>query len=227
MEISALYTLASQQNIPVIPFPLEKTGSMSIMGSDGSCCIGLDDRVRDGSTLERVHLSHELGHCVTGSFSNIHAAVDHRRRHENRADQWAIRQLIPGDALSSGTWPTASASRKTSSKKPSATTSTATWPRSCTSNGQWSLTIRPLHWQATPNPWAPRPALRFKLLFGGEPRRVIRTQCVSRRYFPELNYGMISTGDYFHFDSLRGAQRPVSFLRSNCCLNVSRLPYQP
>ena len=99
MEISALYTLASQQNIPVIPFPLEKTGSMSIMGSDGSCCIGLDDRVRDGGTLERVHLSHELGHCVTGSFYNIHAAVDHRRRHENRADKWAIRQLIPVDAL--------------------------------------------------------------------------------------------------------------------------------
>jgi len=99
MEISALYTLASQQNIPVIPFPLEKTGSMSIMDSDGSCCIGLDDRVRDGGTLERVHLGHELGHCVTGSFYNIHAAVDHRRRHENRADKWAIRQLIPVDDL--------------------------------------------------------------------------------------------------------------------------------
>ena len=94
-----LYDLAAQQNIEVLTFPMEKSGSMSIMDSDGRCVVGMDPGVQDGSTKERVHLAHELGHCVTGSFYNIYAAVDHRRRHENRADKWAIRQLIPVDRL--------------------------------------------------------------------------------------------------------------------------------
>ena len=97
--VPELYALAQQQNIPVLPYPLPENGSMSLMLSDGSCCIGMDQSICDGGTEERVHLSHELGHCLTGSFYNIHAAVDCRRRHENRADKWAIEQLLPVDAL--------------------------------------------------------------------------------------------------------------------------------
>lgn len=93
-----LHAIAKAQNIPIIPFPMEKNGSMSIM--EGSACyIGVDAAVMDGGVSERVHLSHELGHCVTGSFYNIYAAVDCRQRHENRADKWAIELLIPVDAL--------------------------------------------------------------------------------------------------------------------------------
>ena len=44
-------------------------------------------------------MSHELGHCATGSFYNIYAAIDCRQRHENRADKWAITALIPVDDL--------------------------------------------------------------------------------------------------------------------------------
>lgn len=99
MEVTELYQLASQENIPVLPFPMPENGSMSVMLENGQCYIGLDEGVRDGGTLERVHLGHELGHCVTGSFYNIHAAVDHRRRHENRADKWAICRLLPVDDL--------------------------------------------------------------------------------------------------------------------------------
>jgi len=99
MELSALYDIAAQQNIPILPFPLEKTGSMSVMDERGRCFIGLDPNLRDGGTQERVHLSHELGHCLTGSFYNRYAAIDHRRRHENRADKWAIRKLLTVDQL--------------------------------------------------------------------------------------------------------------------------------
>ena len=99
MEIPVLYGLAQQQNIPVYRFPLPKTGSMSLMDEQGRCCIGMDEGVRDGGAQERVHLSHELGHCVTGSFYNIYAAIDSRQRHENRADKWAIQALIPVEAL--------------------------------------------------------------------------------------------------------------------------------
>ena len=99
MELRNLYALARQQNIEVIPFPLPENGSMSVMSDSGACAIGMDESVRDGGTQERVHLSHELGHCVTGSFYNIHAAIDCRQRHENRADKWAVQTLIPVDDL--------------------------------------------------------------------------------------------------------------------------------
>ena len=99
MELQHLYELAQQQNIQVLSYPMPRNGSMSVMLSDGSCYVGLDASVRDGGAQERVHLGHELGHCVTGSFYNIYAARDSRRRHENRADKWAVRQLIPVDDL--------------------------------------------------------------------------------------------------------------------------------
>lgn len=99
MELGALYDLAEQENIEVIRFPMAINGSMSIMDDNGACYIGMDDAVRDGGTQERVHLIHELGHCVTGSFYNRYAAVDSRQRHENRADKWAVKKLIPVEAL--------------------------------------------------------------------------------------------------------------------------------
>lgn len=99
LAVPELYEFANQQNIAVIRFPMKESASMSIMNDDGSCYIGMDESVRDGGIQERVHLSHEIGHCVTGSFYNIYAAIDCRQRHENRADKWAVTKLIPVDAL--------------------------------------------------------------------------------------------------------------------------------
>ena len=99
MTIPALYTLAKEQKIEVLEYPLKENGSMSLMTDSGACYIGMDASVKDGGTQERVHLAHELGHCVTGSFYSIYTAIDCRQRHENRADKWAVRQLIPVDAL--------------------------------------------------------------------------------------------------------------------------------
>ncbi len=98
MELQNLYQLAAQQNIEVLSFPLPQAGSMSVMEGN-ACFVAMDDSIRDGNTQERVHLSHELGHCVTGSFYNIHAAADCRQRHENKATKWAILQLIPVEEL--------------------------------------------------------------------------------------------------------------------------------
>ena len=99
MLIQDLYALAEQQNIEVLSYPLAGTESMSVMMDDGRCFVGMDESVRDGGVQERVHLSHELGHCATGSFYNIYAAVDYRQRHENRANKWAIQALIPVEEL--------------------------------------------------------------------------------------------------------------------------------
>lgn len=99
MELQNLYAFARKQNIEVFPYPLPKTGSLSFMEDTGDCYIGMDPSVRDGNVQERVHLCHELGHCITGSFYNIHAAVDCRRKHENKADKWAVQTLIPVEEL--------------------------------------------------------------------------------------------------------------------------------
>lgn len=99
MDIQNLYTIAQEQNIEVLEFDLKETESMSIMLDSGACFIGIDGSVRDNGVQERVHLAHELGHCVTGSFYNRFATIDHRQRHENRADKWAIRNLIPVNDL--------------------------------------------------------------------------------------------------------------------------------
>lgn len=99
MEVKALYDFAKQENIEVLMFSLEKNGSMSLMDDNGRCFIGMDEGVRDGDIQERVHLGHEIGHCVTGSFYNIHAAMDLRQRHENRANKWAIHALVPVEEL--------------------------------------------------------------------------------------------------------------------------------
>ena len=99
MEIRSLYDFAKQQNIEVLSFSMPQNESMSVMLEDGRCFVGMDDSVRDGGVRERVHLSHELGHCATGSFYNIHAAIDSRQRHENRANKWAIQALIPVEEL--------------------------------------------------------------------------------------------------------------------------------
>lgn len=99
MDILSLYDITRQQNIEVIQYQMKENGSMSIMLDDGSCYIGMDVSVQDGGVQERTHLGHELGHCATGSFYNIHAAIDCRQRHENTADKWAILHLIPVENL--------------------------------------------------------------------------------------------------------------------------------
>lgn len=99
MEIQALYDFAQQNNIRVRNFSLPEFGSLSVQTDSGDCYIGIDKEIQDGSAQERVHMGHELGHCLTGSFYSIHTAVDSRQRHENKADKWAVKHLIPVDYL--------------------------------------------------------------------------------------------------------------------------------
>lgn len=99
MKVLDLYALAEQQNIEVIETALPENGSLSIMDDAGRCYIGIDESVMDGDALELVHMGHELGHCLTGSFYNRYTKFDVRQRHENRADKWAVKQLVPVDDL--------------------------------------------------------------------------------------------------------------------------------
>ena len=69
------------------------------MDAAGQCSIGLDLPHRRTRNELRVRLAHELGHCVTGSFYNRYSSADNRKRHENRADRWAVGRLIAREEL--------------------------------------------------------------------------------------------------------------------------------
>ena len=99
MELMALYRLAEQEDIPVDCFELRTREALSIMDGDGSCHIAINPLSLTDSVDEKIKLAHELGHCMTGSFYNLHAALDGRKRHENRADKWAIQRLVPKEEL--------------------------------------------------------------------------------------------------------------------------------
>ena len=99
MNAYDLYVLAEQQNIEVIETSLPENGSLSLMDDAGNCYIGIDESVMDGGALEIVHMAHELGRRLTGSYYTRHTRFDIRQRHENRADKWAVRQIISVEDL--------------------------------------------------------------------------------------------------------------------------------
>ena len=99
IQLPELYRQAEALQIPVCHLPLPSIQSVSYMDEEGRCYIGLDLPRRHTETELRVRLAHELGHCRTGSFYNIHSPCDVRRFHENRADKDAIVRLIPVEEL--------------------------------------------------------------------------------------------------------------------------------
>lgn len=71
------------------------------MTVSGECYVGIDPMQLETEAEERVHLAHELGHCITGSFYNMYSDADIRRRHEIRADRRAAAWLVPVEELKS------------------------------------------------------------------------------------------------------------------------------
>lgn len=87
-----LYRIAVQNGIDIDYLPLPETESLAIEESR-KCYIGMDLHLRGKE--ERVHLAHELGHCVFGGFYNRYSNADIREKAERRADKWAFKKLCP------------------------------------------------------------------------------------------------------------------------------------
>ena len=105
-NLISLLDYAEDQEIDVDWFPMKRASSLSIPLGEDHYGIAIDTQ-KIGSHPELVHkLAHELGHCMTGSFYNRYSDFDCRQRHENRADKWAVKHLIPvedlDDAVASG-----------------------------------------------------------------------------------------------------------------------------
>ena len=97
--LKQIYHTAEQQNIVIDRFALSSREALSLMDEDGTCFIAIDPGKIQNEADERTKLCHELGHCIKGAFYNAYSNFDCRQKHENRADKWAVLDLISADAL--------------------------------------------------------------------------------------------------------------------------------
>lgn len=97
--LQEFYRVAQERNIVVDRFALSNREALSIMDEDGNCYIAIDPDKLTSETDERSKLAHELGHCATGAFYNRYSTFDCRQRHENKADKWAIHELVTEEEL--------------------------------------------------------------------------------------------------------------------------------
>ncbi len=104
LSTAALYDLAAERNIPVVPFDLQLTPSMSIMDERGQCAVAMAKSLQ--GAREHTCLGHEMGHCVTGSFYTQYTSGAVRGKSEYKANKWAYYHLVPPlalrDAMNSG-----------------------------------------------------------------------------------------------------------------------------
>lgn len=71
-----------------------------VQTEDGGCAIALDPQKLRSLADEKYKLAHELGHGPDGpAFYQCLTPLDERGRCEVRADRWAIRHLLPFEAL--------------------------------------------------------------------------------------------------------------------------------
>ena len=81
MTLDELYVYAQAKRIDVDDFPMRELKSASFPEN----WITMDSRKLKTKAEEKVILAHEVGHCETGSFYNIHSSFDVRGKHEELA----------------------------------------------------------------------------------------------------------------------------------------------
>ncbi|PWM26616.1 MAG: hypothetical protein DBX44_00160 [Oscillospiraceae bacterium] len=89
-----LYALCAARHYRIRSLPLQSAPAASLP----SGWIAVNPEQLTDPSVEKAVLAHELGHLETGSFSTGSDA-DHDGRHEERANRWAIRTLIPAPQL--------------------------------------------------------------------------------------------------------------------------------
>lgn len=94
-----LYLLAEANRIPVACLRLDHTDCLSIQDKAGNCYIAMDPMRLANAADETYKLAHDLGHCMTGAFYSLYSPCDVIGRSERRADVWAIKTLLPREAL--------------------------------------------------------------------------------------------------------------------------------
>ena len=94
-RLQGLYETADGLGLQICYFPMGQITAIST--PDGF--IGMDVDKLENTAEETVCLAHEMGHCLTGSFYTVESSLCQQRRCEERADRWAMGQLVPLEEL--------------------------------------------------------------------------------------------------------------------------------
>ena len=92
--MNKLYKIAEDNNVDIDYIPLRELKAVSIPGS-----VALDPKKIKTQQEEREVLAHELGHQMRYAFYTFTDSDITKARKEERADRWAVMQLIPPDEL--------------------------------------------------------------------------------------------------------------------------------
>ncbi len=98
-KLIELYEFLEQSDVSVLCCDFAHFTSLSMLDEDGAMSIGIDPMQLDSSAEELCILAHEAGHCATGSFYNRNSQFDLLKKHEYRADVWAILRLCPKERV--------------------------------------------------------------------------------------------------------------------------------
>jgi hypothetical protein len=91
VTLNTLYKHAEPEGIEIDGFHTRKLPSVSF--PEG--WIAIDTRKMHTKTEEKATLAHEIGHCETGSFYNIHSPCDIKAHHKWRANKRSYEILVP------------------------------------------------------------------------------------------------------------------------------------
>lgn len=99
-KLDKMFNIAEENNIIIDYTCPNELVAVSFRFPDNSMIIGLSDlSCAPEGTTQLECLSHELGHCMTGSFYNLYSPYDLRSKHEYKANKWAIQKILPFRAL--------------------------------------------------------------------------------------------------------------------------------
>ena len=90
MNILELYDLAAENNIQIDHKQLKTMQSFALPGN-----IAIDLSQLQTLAETKVCLSHELGHEFKNAFYNLRNTFETRERQEERANRWAVHNLLP------------------------------------------------------------------------------------------------------------------------------------
>ena len=91
MTLDQLRDFAYSRGIEIDDVPMQAIRAVSF--PEG--WIAIDSRKFQSEAEYKCELAHEIGHCLTGSFYNIHTRVSVKELNERRANRFAAEMLVP------------------------------------------------------------------------------------------------------------------------------------
>ena len=91
MTLEQLLDIARERGIEIDNFPMRELRAVSFRNG----WIAMDRRKFSDEIEYKCALAHEIGHCETQSFYNIHSYMSLWEINERQANRWAVERLVP------------------------------------------------------------------------------------------------------------------------------------